>query len=71
MKKQNNKKSQRITFNEIIGEAYLDYLADKFLHPEKKRKFCALDVPNRNPEQISGGMWHSLVCKYSNKFNYN
>ncbi len=63
------RKLKRKKFNEVISEAYKNYLNDIKEHPKRYSQFDRFypdSTPNRNPEQVPNGTWRRLIFKYLN-----
>ena len=76
MSNRNNKwqKLERKKFNEVISEAYTNYLNDVKKRPNRYSrydKFHPAVTPNRNPEQVPNGTWHRLLYKYLHDYFNN
>lgn len=67
-------KLRRKTFDQLIEEAYQDYLFDEGIYKipgNKQDEFNPADVLNRNLEQVPWGIWRMLLFRHLHKHFYN
>jgi hypothetical protein len=69
---QQQRKLKRKTFDELINQAFDDFLASRPLEDTLKPfEYCPSVTPNRNPRQVPDVLWKELIHRHMSYFNEN